>query len=147
MVYQVDTDRIQTQLAYLKRCGEVLDKVGEPTDESAFFAASRALHIGVECVIDVGSLMIDGFLMRDPGGYEDIIDILEDEQVIPKEGADRLKELVRVRNRLIRHYVAVDTVEVAKAGRKAEVFRQFIFWVENYLKQELGCHPKEGDGG
>ena len=29
--------------------------------------------------------MIDGFIMRDPGGYEDIIDIMEDEKVITKE--------------------------------------------------------------
>lgn len=29
--------------------------------------------------------MIDGFIMRDPGSYEDIIDILVDERVIPKD--------------------------------------------------------------
>ena len=33
-------------------------------------------------MMDVGNLMIDGFIMRDPGSYEDIIDILIDEKVI-----------------------------------------------------------------
>ena len=36
----------------------------------------------IESIIDVGNTMIDGFIMRDPGGYEDIIDIMEDEKVI-----------------------------------------------------------------
>ena len=31
--------------------------------------------------------MIDGFIMRDPGSYEDIIDIMEDERVITTEMA------------------------------------------------------------
>ncbi|GAA3319942.1 hypothetical protein GCM10020331_028930 [Ectobacillus funiculus] len=30
--------------------------------------------------LDVGNAIIDGFIMRDPGSYEDIIDILVDEK-------------------------------------------------------------------
>ena len=35
----------------------------------------------MESMMDVGNLMIDGFIMRDPGSYEDIIDILVDEKL------------------------------------------------------------------
>ncbi|MDR6226238.1 DUF86 domain-containing protein [Desmospora profundinema] len=146
MVYQVDTARIQSQLAYLDRCCRVLDEVGNATDDASFFAASRALHIGVECVIDVGSVMIDGFIMRDPGGYEDIIDIMEDERVIPQEGVRRLKRLVALRDRLARHYTGVEQQEVVTAIREGrEMFPTFISWVNRYLKQELGAQWDGGD--
>ena len=38
--------------------------------------------------------MIDGFIMRDPGSYEDIIDIMEDEKVITSEMSDPLKRVI-----------------------------------------------------
>ena len=38
--------------------------------------------------------MIDGFIMRDPGSYEDIIDILIDEKVIANEKEKPFKELI-----------------------------------------------------
>ena len=54
-------------------------------------ALARLAHVIVESMIDVGNTMIDGFIMRDPGGYEDIIDIMEDEKVITAEMSDPLK--------------------------------------------------------
>ena len=45
-------------------------------------ALERMVQISIDSVLDVGNAMIDGFIMRDPGSYEDIIDILLDEKVI-----------------------------------------------------------------
>ena len=42
--------------------------------------------------------MIDGFIMRDPGSYDDIIDILEDEKVIQSEQAIPLKAFISLRS-------------------------------------------------
>ena len=150
MLYNVDTERINRQLHYLGQCLSVveesrgmLDK-GEPL---ACFAAARALHIGVECVIDVGSTMIDGFIMRDPGGYSDIIDILEDEQVIPTEEVDRLKKLIRFRDRLMRHYVEVTPEDLRNEAEDVDVFRSFTSWVQEYLRRELGPEAiPDGEG-
>ena len=76
MYYQVNTQRIKEQLAYLDRCLSISEQMQhQPLSELEEFALARALQIAVECIIDVGSLMIDGFIMRDPGGYLDIIDI------------------------------------------------------------------------
>lgn len=146
-LYQVDTTRIQAQLAYLDRCCRVLDRIDDLTDEIALFAASRAVHIAMECVIDVGSVMIDGFIMRDPGGYEDIIDILEDERVIPVAGARRLKDWVALRDRCLRHYAEVTPDEMEAVMAEIELFRSFISWVQQFLEQELGHNWEEGSRG
>ena len=141
VVYDVDTDRIERQLRVLRDCVAVLEETkrrrGEQEgDPVLFFAASRALHLASECIIDVGTAMIDGFIMRDPGGYLDIVDILEDERVIPKEGADRIRDLVRFRDRLVRRYDELSPGELEKYWEQAEVLLSFEGWVRDYLRQE-----------
>lgn len=143
MVYDVDTDRIERQLKVLRECVEVLEETkrrrGEREgDPVLFFAASRALHLAVECIIDVGTVMIDGFIMRDPGGYLDIVDILEDERVIPKEGAEQIRHLVRFRDKLVRRYDELTPDEVEDQRETLTVLLSFDKWVRDYLRQELG---------
>ena len=96
MVYDVDVERIEKQLEHLEQCAMVLERLGEgPSNTEDRFALERALHLAVECMIDVGTAMIDGFIMRDPGGYLDIVDILLDEKVIDSKVGNRVKEHVR----------------------------------------------------
>ncbi|OYD07231.1 DUF86 domain-containing protein [Paludifilum halophilum] len=151
MIYDVDTERIEIQLDYLEQCIRVMQETLEDLTQKpglvSFFAASRAVHIAVECVIDVGSVMIDGFIMRDPGGYLDIIDILEDEQVVPSDGTGRLKEWVRLRDRLVRRYHEVDHEELASHLKDIGVFTAYTDWVRDYLTRELGpAYPKRKEG-
>lgn len=54
----------------------------------------RIVYFLIENVLDVGNVMIDGFIMRDFGSYDDIIDILVDEKVVKKEEEMLLKEIV-----------------------------------------------------
>ncbi|MGI6127793.1 MAG: DUF86 domain-containing protein [Planifilum sp.] len=143
MVYDVDTDRIERQLRVLRECAAVLEETkrrtgAEQGDSVLFFAASRALHLAVECMIDVGTVMIDGFIMRDPGGYLDIVDILEDERVIPAEGAERIRELVKFRDKLVRGYDRLSFDEVMAQMETVAVLSSFDRWVRDYLRQELG---------
>jgi uncharacterized protein YutE (UPF0331/DUF86 family) len=143
VVYDVDTDRIERQLGVLRECVAVLEETkrrreAREGDSVLFFAASRALHLAVECMIDVGTVLIDGFVMRDPGGYLDIVDILEDEQVIPEEGAERIRELVRFRDKLVRRYDALSFDEVEEQVERLTVLSTFDQWIRDYLRRELG---------
>lgn len=138
MVYDVNTDRILSQLKYLELCAQVLEAWNGSVEAKERFAIERALHLGVECMIDVGSVLIDGFVMRDPGGYLDIVDILADEQVISKEVEEKLKEHVRLRERLVRYYHEMSPDEWMNKAKDFPFYRLFIDQVIQYLKQELG---------
>jgi uncharacterized protein YutE (UPF0331/DUF86 family) len=149
MIYDVNTVRIEAQLHHLEKCCHVIQQAAEElrgADEAAVavFALERGIHIGVECVIEVGSLMIDGFMMREAGGYIDIVDILEDEQVLPSEGAATMRELVRFRERLVRRYETVTSDDLLQQMNAVPVLNAFIRWTREYLVQELGPdYPKE----
>src|SRR5690625_7813458 len=71
-------------------------------------ARERIVHVLIEATIDVGNMMIDGFIMRDPGSYEDIIDILVDEKVLPNQDEAAYKALINLRTNLVRDYTAID---------------------------------------
>ncbi len=137
MIYEVNTKRIDQQLRYLEQCVKVLEQAGvEKPNSVEGFAVARALHLATECMIDVGSVIIDGFIMRDPGGYSDIVDILEDEQVIDKHIADKVKEHVHFRDKLVRYYNEVTAEELKNFSIDIELFRRFIDAVESYLAKE-----------
>jgi uncharacterized protein YutE (UPF0331/DUF86 family) len=80
--------------------------------------------------------LIDGFIMRDPGGYLDIVDILEDEQVIDKQLSGKVKEKVTFREKLIRYYDVIETEELRRFSIDIEPYRQFIHAVKSFLEKE-----------
>src|SRR5690606_3837488 len=102
--------------------------------------ALERLALGaIEAVIDVGNSMIDGFIMRDPGSYEDIIDILVDEKVITEEMDQPLKKLVGLRKMLVREFIAVDHEEITRVmDAHLDSLKQFGPKVAQHLAHELG---------
>lgn len=49
------------------------------------YAFERIAQMLIESSVDIGNMIIDAFILRDPGNYKDVIDILELENVITKE--------------------------------------------------------------
>ena len=135
-LYEINLTRIHCQGNYLLTCLQVIQEVGIPSTTMEKFAIMRSLHIGVECMIDIGNTIIDGFIMRDPGGYSDIIDILEDEQVIPVDLAHRLKNFVRFREQLVRYYDQINEEELEICIKDASIFQLFFDHVKSFLNRE-----------
>ena len=89
-------------------------------------ALERILHMIIESFLDVGNSMIDGFIMRDPGSYEDIIDILEDEKVITTEMSEGFKKIVSLRKNLQQDYTIVDHTDFIKCfSTRISLFKTF----------------------
>ncbi|WP_286885209.1 DUF86 domain-containing protein [Aneurinibacillus sp. UBA3580] len=142
-MYQVNVEKIEEHLSYLEQvlvdiAPKVKEGAGAPADSLTVLALERALHIALETIADVGNYLIDGFIMRDPGSYEDIVDILEDERVVDKEMAAGLKTVVTMRKKLVTNYTSVDKQEVfALLAAQFSHLEQFPVRVRDYLKQEL----------
>mgnify|MGYP001434129296 CR=1 FL=1 len=137
-MYHIDIPRIERQLDYLQTCLEVLEEVRSLSRVSEQFAAARALHVAIECVTDIGNALIDGFIMRDPGSYEDIVEIMKDEGVLPVEEAEQVKQLVEYRRALVVRYTEVGKAELARLISLTEALNPFAQRIEDYLQQELG---------
>lgn len=111
-MYYVNHEQIDLRLAQvpmlLEACRELQqawDGGGARSGELLLhLAQERLLHLAIEIVTDVGSLLIDAFMMRDASSYEDIIDILVGEGVFGAEAAAIFKELVQLRRPLVQDY-------------------------------------------
>ena len=106
-MYFVDRSNIEKTLDYMDK---VLIEIDQNSYESFAekLSLERMIHVLIESVLDVGNMMIDGFIMRDPGSYNDIIDILIDEKVIPEENEADYKALIELRKMIVTDYTEVN---------------------------------------
>lgn len=101
-MYYVNQEQIERRLNVLPMIAEALQRTeGGQVDSLERFARERALHLALEVVTDVGSYLIDGFIMRDASSYEDIVEIIHGERVIDEELFTVLIQLVRLRKPLV----------------------------------------------
>jgi len=138
-LYFVDRDKIEETLVYFESRIRLVEENQEWNTSIEEAALERILHMIIESFLDVGNSMIDGFIMRDPGSYEDIIDILEDEKVITTEMSEGLKKIVSLRKNLQQDYTMVDHTTLLNAFQHELVYlKQFSPKVREYLVNELG---------
>lgn len=140
-MYFVDQQQIHQRLEQVTLVHHAAVQVQEGWDNSLIMhmAEERALHLAIEIVTDVGSLLIDGFIMRDASSYEDIIEIIAQEGVLGPEQRDQLLQLVLLRKPLVQQYAdwKRDGLHPLLPTLPA-CLEQFKSAVEHYLKQELG---------
>jgi uncharacterized protein YutE (UPF0331/DUF86 family) len=138
-MYFVDREKMEKTLAYIDENMTIFSN--HPTWDTPVEhkALERIMVSVIEGILDVGNAMIDGFIMRDPGSYEDIIDILEDEKVVSTSLAEQLKVLVRLRKVLVQEYLDIDHQELKnKLSEGKDAVMSFCPSVRHYLENELG---------
>lgn len=137
-MYFVNREKINETLVHMET---MLDRVDQLEGDAFTLELAKerlAVHL-MEGVIDVGNSMIDGFIMRDPGSYEDIVDILLDERVLDLETGQAAKALVAMRAYYVREFVSSDSARFdAWIGQYKEAFDAFPVQIRRYLEVELG---------
>ncbi|MBD8028362.1 DUF86 domain-containing protein [Ureibacillus sp. Re31] len=140
-MYFVDRNKITITLKHLDEITSIFEKKEENwlKDDISILALQRIAHNVMEAMMDVGNYIIDGFIMRDPGSYEDIIDILIDEKVVTSDMEKPLKDVVGLRKMIVREFVNVDNEHVLKVLTDSlDTIKRFSPLVANYLENELG---------
>lgn len=99
----------------------------------------RCLHLAIEVVTDAGSCLIDGFIMRDAGSYEDIVTIIYEESVFRDQAMyDRLIELVSLRKPLVQEYYDWERGRLHPlTAVLPELLTRFASEIQDYLNREL----------
>jgi len=139
-VYYVNQEQISIRLAVIPALTDTMNMLQQNWTGSAIerLAQERALHIAIEVVTDVGSYLIDGFLMRDASSYEDIVEITAGEGVYPDGMKEVLLELVRLRRPLVQEYYEWQSGELHPLVKQLpQLLNDFKAAVEQYLASEL----------
>lgn len=139
-MYYVNQEQIERRLNAIPEVADGLRQVQASWDNGLVvgMVQERALHLAIEIVTDVGSYLIDGFIMRDASSYEDIIDIVHQENVFPKEIHEVLLKLVKLRKPLVQEYYDWDRHALHPMTRVLpDTLEQFAASVRDYLAREL----------
>ncbi|SFS57985.1 DUF86 domain-containing protein [Paenibacillus sp. BC26] len=140
-MYYVNREQLAVRLSVIPDVIAALTQLEKNWDGGLMqgLAQERALHLAIEAVTDIGSYLIDGFIMRDASSYEDIVTIIEGERVFPAELQETLIELVRLRKPLVQDYFEWNRSELHPLTALLPVtLTAFKSAVEAYLVQELG---------
>lgn len=126
-MYFVDKQLLIERLEYIEKLSRELPEVNG-------YALERVCHMLIEATVDVGNMIIDGFILRDPGSYSDVMDIMALEGVMPEEKRDKIVETFKWRNVLLRDYTSINHNELKEdftvaldtyAGFKEDVYQFF----------------------
>ena len=131
-MYFVDKDKLTLKIKYLNQ----LIKDYE-TNKSNHYAFERIAQMLIESSVDIGNMIIDGFILRDPGNYKDVIDILELEGVISKDTQHYINDTVEIRKQFAHHYTELDVETLVPLFDKSiPYYQQFVKEVTQFLKKE-----------
>jgi uncharacterized protein YutE (UPF0331/DUF86 family) len=139
-MYYVNREQIAVRLDTMPDIASALQALAANWQGSMLegLAQERALHLAIETVTDIGSFLIDGFIMRDASSYEDIIEITGAEGVFPAQMLEILTELVKLRKPLVQEYYNWPRSELHPLTRTlSELLPAFKQSVERYLEREL----------
>jgi uncharacterized protein YutE (UPF0331/DUF86 family) len=138
-MYFVDRNKIEHTLGFFERQLALFHSQTDWKSDIEGLALERIGHLLIECILDTGNDMIDGFIMRDPGSYDDIMDILVDEKVVTEEEGAQLKQLIAYRKTLVQQYQLADSAELYKLiTAHLAVLQAFPKRIRIYLETELG---------
>lgn len=139
-LYFIDGKKITKNLVFMDSLLETYEAQNNWKQDTIHeLAVARIANVLIEAVIDVGNTLIDGFIMRDPGSYEDIIDILVDEKAITPEMEAPLKELISHRRVLVRDILEVDIDALIQTMNNIlPALKQFKPTVEAFVEKEAG---------
>lgn len=136
-MYFVDRKKIERTLQFIEKQTKTftgMEHLAGPVEENAL---ERIVHTVIEAILDVGNALIDGFIMRDPGSYHDIIDILLDEDVITEEMEKPLKAIIDLRKPLVQDYIAIDHERIRETFQEhLEAVQAFPDRVRYFLEHE-----------
>lgn len=129
-MYFVDKKLLNKRLDYIEGLAETIDTDNE-------LALERACHMLIEATVDVGNMIIDAFILRDPGNYQDVLDILAQEKVIGPKDADQFKNTLKWRKELTRNYQSIDH-EAMRAEFKENIsaYKNFKASIEHFYEND-----------
>lgn len=140
-LYFVDREQLNKRLEYI-------DTLSHLVEIEEGYGLERVCHMLIESVVDVGNMIIDGFIMRDPGSYQDVIDILEMEKVISTENAKSISMTLPSRQWMVRDYTHINHKELKELFlNHIGAYQSFKKEVDSFIKNELGPVSAFGKGG
>jgi len=78
------------------------------TDPRSKAFVERYLHLCIEEIFDIANHIVSFCRWREPSGYRDLLLVLNEHDVLPKEHLTTFQNMASFRNMLVHHYEKID---------------------------------------
>lgn len=142
-MYFINHEQIDQRIQFLSTLAEASRQLEAQWEQGSHdliwqLAQERVLHLAIETVTDVGSLLIDAFILRDASSYEDIVEIVHGEGAYSETLTETLLQLVKLRKPLVQDFVTWNREELHPVLPKLPAaFEEFAASVRAFIKSEL----------
>ncbi|NOV00884.1 DUF86 domain-containing protein [Paenibacillus planticolens] len=142
-MYFINHEQIDQRIQFLSVLAESSKQLEQQWEQGNAdlvwqLAQERVLHLAIETVTDVGSLLIDAFILRDASSYEDIVEIVHGEGAYSETLTETLLQLVKLRKPLVQDFVDWNRQELHPLIAKLPAaFEEFAASVRAFIKSEL----------
>jgi uncharacterized protein YutE (UPF0331/DUF86 family) len=140
-MYFVNHEQIEQRLSFIPEIAAAAERLRTAWESDrllAAFAQERVLHLAIETVTDVGSLLIDAFVLRDASSYEDIMEILQGEQAFSAPVGESLIRLVKLRRPLVQDYISFERkTSHPMVAELPALLAEFADSVKHFIAKEL----------
>jgi uncharacterized protein YutE (UPF0331/DUF86 family) len=110
----LDHEAIIARLDKLDEYGKILKELRKMSrsefvaDYHVYGLAERYLQLSIECLLDIGRLIITGLGLRKPDRHQEVIEILWEADIISADLASRLQGIAGFRNILVHDYLKLN---------------------------------------
>jgi uncharacterized protein YutE (UPF0331/DUF86 family) len=110
----LDYEAIVARLDKLDEYGKILKELRKMSrsefvaDYHVYGLAERYLQLSIECLLDIGRLIITGLGLRKPDRHQEVIEILWEADIISADLASRLQGIAGFRNILVHDYLKLN---------------------------------------
>lgn len=133
--------KIQERIGKLKEYIEILKSYKHfsrqqiEEDKTIRGAVERYLYLAADISVSIAQMVIAERKLKQPSTYRDVIEILGEAGVLPKEFVSEFADMTGLRNILAHEYVKVDyDIVYDVIQNKLDQFDQFISYIEGFLK-------------
>lgn len=139
----IDKDIISSRLSKIREYSKLLKELVKIPKEdfittpAHYLEAERLLEVMIQSMIDIGTHIIAGLLLKKPEDYHQVFEILTKEGIITKEFLPKAHAMVGLRNLLSHEYLAIDHAKLydnIKAGLYD--FQEFSTLIVTFLRQK-----------
>ena len=138
----LDIEGIEARLDKLDEYGQVLKELQGAarsiflTDYHLYGLAERYLQLSIECLLDIGTMLVTGLGLRRPERHQDVVDILVGAGVLSPELGARLAGIAGFRNILVHEYLQIDrNLVYQKLQEGVADFEDFAAEIVRFLQQ------------
>ena len=127
---------LENNLIFLKQASFDINKDNLKKDMIRYWGIERGIQICIECVIDIGNIIISVSDNGKPSTYKETMIALTQIDVIPEKFSKKLSKMVGFRNILVHDYTKIDEdIIIHILKNELDDFIKYMDYVNKWLKE------------